>query len=142
MKQQLYLIRGIPGQGKSTFASKLHALLGSKAKWFEQDQWRGPPGPNRVYKKELNPVAWAWCQGLTAQALWDKYDVIVSNTFTTLEGLKPYFLIAADLRLKGHDIEITVMHVQGPIGRSIHKTVTYERYVNEWQEYKGEFDSI
>ena len=140
MIQQLFLVRGIPGQGKSTFGNKLASAI--NAKWYESDHWRGAPDTGRVYSKELNPVAHGWCLGMTAQALWDRHNVVVSNTFVRLEHLREYFLLVKDLRLKGHTIEVTVLHVQGPIGRSIHKAVSYQGYIDEWQDYKGEFDNI
>jgi hypothetical protein len=59
-------------------------------------------------------AAHEWCQRQTDESLFYKQDTIVSNTFTTIKELKPYFEIA-----KSHNIVPQVILCQGNFG-SIH----------------------
>lgn len=92
MSKVLYLIRGLPGSGKSTFARGMASALG--APHFEADMYHMVDG---VYMWSANKVAeaHAWCQAETQNAMIAGYlDVIVSNTFTTEKELKPYLQLA------------------------------------------------
>ena len=91
---QLILIRGIPGSGKSTLAKHLKSALGSQITvHLEADMFFMK---DDVYEFDVNKLhaAHQWCQTETDNALFYKQDVIVSNTFTTIKELKPYFEIA------------------------------------------------
>lgn len=134
-KQELVILRGVPGAGKTTFSQ---VLVRAGFKHYESDAWRNF-GPERVYSSKRNIVAHAWCLVQTAQALADRHDVVVSNVFSRIEDFKPYFLLAEDLAVRGYQIKTTVMTVEGPIGRSVNTGVDYMQYVNEWERYVGEF---
>ena len=136
-KQELILLRGIPGAGKTTFGRLLQAQAGCY--FFEADQWRGE-GDERIYDYNFNPHAHAWCLGKTADSLRMGYNVAVANVFCERIKLKPYFRLAADLNKRGHKIKVTVLNVEGPKeGRSIHDKVNYQRYREAWEEYSGEY---
>lgn len=83
--RKLVLIRGLPGSGKSTLAKSLKGFV-----HLETDQFWGPD-----YKFDVSKLgeAHAWCQAQTRKWLKDE-DVVVSNTFTTIKELRPYFDIA------------------------------------------------
>ena len=133
--QELLIVRGLPGAGKSTFAE---SLVGYKH--FESDMWREISG-TRVYSGEFNEIAHAWCLGMTADALARGCQkVVVSNVFHTLDRIKPYAVLRDNLCKMGHEVRMTVIHVQGPIGRSVYTGVSYDYYLKDWEEYKGEFD--
>ena len=140
--QQLILVRGIPGEGKTTFAKMMFDTRSAVQPWvwLEQDHWRDHP-TGRIYKDRFNGTAGAWCLGRAADALRNPLsNVIVSNTFATVIKLQPYFLLAEELNMVGHDIRVTVLHVEGEkFGNSVHSSVKYERYADVWQDYKGEF---
>jgi predicted kinase len=109
----LTLIRGIPGSGKSTFAkmiSQSWILQGFQSKHFEADQYFMVDG---VYKfdRQLLRQAHAWCQQSTADALARGEHVIVSNTFTTLKEMKPYF----DM-IQSYQLQPTVLTCQSNWG--------------------------
>lgn len=87
----LTLVRGIPGSGKSTLARQLAAL--NNAVHLEADQYFMIDGEYKFDAQKLHQ-AHSWCQSSTAQALALGRQVIVSNTFTTLKELKPYFEFA------------------------------------------------
>lgn len=102
---ELILVRGLPGSGKSTLAKSLVGLSLFKAH-FEADMYFMQYG---MYKWEASKVgaAHAWCQTQTKECLADYTHVVVSNTFTTISELRPYFEIA-----KSYGIVPTVITCQ------------------------------
>lgn len=136
-RQELILLRGIPGAGKTTFGNLLNEQAGFY--FYEADQWRGE-GPERVYDYNYNPHAHAWCLGMTAEKVRQGYNVAVANVFCEIIKMKPYFMLAQDLNKRGHKIKVTVMTVEGPKeGNSIHDGVNYARYIAAWEQYNGEY---
>jgi len=87
---KLILIRGLPGSGKSTIAKRYSGAIHIEADMFHMNA-------DGVYdwKAERLGAAHKWCQDKTAKELEAGYDVVVSNTFTTIKELRPYFNIAA-----------------------------------------------
>jgi predicted kinase len=78
----LYIVRGIPGSGKTTYAEG----LGLKHH-YETDQFWGEDydfDPSRLRE------AHQWCQDVTETALADGNDVVVSNTFIRQWEIEPY----------------------------------------------------
>lgn len=158
-ERQLILLRGMPGAGKSTFAQFLASKAGGRGEDFkhvEGDQWRGF-GAEREYSSEFNENAHIYAIGYTAHLLrFTSYNIVVSNVFPTLKHLEPYFKLAQELNRREKvpfNIKVTVMHVQGPIGRSVHdgvgkgddgstNRVDYQHYADVWEDYKGEFSAV
>ena len=89
----LYIVRGIPGSGKSTFAKSLGRTH------FEADMFFMKDG---VYKFDVSKIkeAHKWCQDSvnTAMILNNtsglNETIVVSNTFTQEWEMKPYFEMA------------------------------------------------
>lgn len=138
-EQNLILIRGIPGAGKSTFARIL--TKHPNAVWFEADMWRGF-GEARRYSEEYSHNAHAWCLGKAADALRNgRAIVVVSNTFAKVAQMRPYYDVVQELiQLYGHTISITVLHVEHDktLNRSVHGDgVMYDDYINSWEEFDG-----
>ena len=81
----LYLVRGLPGSGKSTYCKGLHCFHVEADMYFMQEN---------QYK--FNPTelkdAHSFCFNITEQAMLlnNKIDIAVSNTFTQLWELQPY----------------------------------------------------
>lgn len=93
---KLILIRGLPGSGKSTLAKTLmFAPAMGVTNHREADQFFMENGE---YKFDVDRLylAHRWCQDQTRSDLEAGMNVIVSNTFTTLKELKPYFKIASE----------------------------------------------
>jgi predicted kinase len=93
----LTLIRGIPGSGKSTLARLLAERY--EGMHFEADHFFTDRDGNYNWDRNKIREAHAWCQEQTEKYLQMEVPVIVSNTFTTIKELKPYFAIAAKFDL-------------------------------------------
>jgi predicted kinase len=88
---KLFLIRGLPGSGKSTFAKTLGVPV------FEADDWFVSPAGEYLFSKEELPLAHNYCMGRTVLALASGSDVAVSNTFTQKWEMRDYLELAKQL---------------------------------------------
>lgn len=110
----LTIIRGLPGSGKSTLAKQLLQGMGTQITvHLEADQYFMVDG---VYKFDRNKLmaAHEWCLRETSDMLYYNKNVIVSNTFTTMREMRPYFECAQVLNRP-----VNVITCQGNFG-SIH----------------------
>lgn len=113
MITNLVLIRGLPGSGKSTLARDLaefHEKIGDPSLHIEADMFfmeEGKHGMKYVFDASQLHNAHKWCQDeVKARLEWfdtllrtnnNEYQqayIYVSNTFTTLKEMKPYFEMA------------------------------------------------
>ena len=87
MAGQLFLIRGLPGSGKSTTAKAL-------ADWWECVTLEADMFFMVKGKYEFDParikLAHGWCQNEARKYLKDGTNVIVANTFTQKWEMQPY----------------------------------------------------
>jgi len=84
----LYLLRGLPGAGKSTLSSKLSSNVCEADMYFMKDG---------EYKFDLNELylAHRWCRVRCEGFMSDGVDnVVVSNTLTSESELTPYIELA------------------------------------------------
>jgi predicted kinase len=107
----LTIVRGLPGSGKSTLAKR---LIGENSAHVEADMYFIDMNGQYRFDADLIMDAHDWCQRETHKHLHAGREVIVSNTFTTIRELRPYFDIAFDF-----DIRPTVISTNGIFG-SIH----------------------
>lgn len=91
----LYLLRGLPGSGKSTFAASLNIGL-CGALWVEADSYF--LNDDMTYKFDASKLAEAHkeCQDRVRMGMGIGIDIIVSNTLTTEKELKPYLKLAEE----------------------------------------------
>lgn len=103
---KLLLVRGLPGSGKSTIAKNLIGFY----QHVETDMFWMVDGE---YKWEASRLgeAHAWCLNRTRELMTAGFSPVVSNTFTTVKEMRPYFDLA-----KEFGIVPTVMVVQNEWG--------------------------
>ncbi len=97
----LYIIRGIPGSGKSTFAKKLAKEL--NCQYFEADQYFTDDKGVYNFDPPKIGAAHAWCFREVEKALKRGNDVIVSNTFIKQWELDKYIEVSKEFK---HNITI------------------------------------
>ncbi len=74
----LYIVRGVPGSGKSTFAKSLNPDAHYEADMYHTDKWGNYNwDPKKVRESH------EWCRRMVKEAMADgKNRIAVSNTFT------------------------------------------------------------
>lgn len=129
MTQELVLIRGLPGSGKSTRA-KVYAKKGYKH--FEADdlftyKGRYKYDPTRI--KEAHML----CQGRAAGALEKGHSVVVANTFVKRWEMQPYILMAERVG--------ALCRIEEATGtwRNVHRVPeeVIERMRGQWEPWNG-----
>jgi len=109
--KKLFLIRGICGAGKSTFAKTIGGIV------LEADQYFIDP-KTQEYKFDVSKLkdAHADCQRRCAEWMKIGHQIVVSNTFTQEWEMKPYFDMA-----KEHDYQVFSIIVENRHGgKNIH----------------------
>lgn len=76
----LFIIRGLPGSGKTTLANDLANLL--NAKHYEADMYFTDRDGKYNFEPKLIKQAHEWCYLNTTVALLEKHITIVANTFS------------------------------------------------------------
>ena len=104
----LTLIRGLPGSGKTSLADE---LIDAYTRGIEADSYFYDHYGNYVFDETKLRAAHEWCQHQTREMLKDGYNVLVSNTFTTLREMKEYYLMAKEL-----GATLNVITCQGQFG--------------------------
>ena len=106
----MILVRGLPGSGKSTIAKTLIGFyMHVEADMF----WINDCGEYDFDIKRIGE-AHSWCQNRVYELMAAGFSVVVSNTFTTLKEMAPYFEMARDF-----DCVPQIIACQGQYG-SIH----------------------
>lgn len=91
--QTLYLVRGVPGSGKTTLGLKLLAE-GMVSSLYEADMWFTDDDGRYHYDKGSVSLAHRWCRHQTLVAIQRGESVVVCNTFSRPHELKPYINMA------------------------------------------------
>jgi len=86
---KLFIIRGLPGSGKTTLAREINAMC-----HYEADMWFERFNGGKFDASKLKE-AHAWCLEQTHDALANYHDVVVANTFTRHWEYAPYLESAA-----------------------------------------------
>jgi predicted kinase len=111
MKNTLYITRGIPGSGKSTFAKSLNCPYFEADMFFEKDG---------EYNFDISKIkdAHAWCQEQVEDAMkfnqetkgLKNSEIAVSNTFTQEWEMAPYYELANKYNYKVFSIIVENRH--------------------------------
>ena len=129
-EQELIIIRGLPGSGKSTKAKELITEI-DWAIHCEADMFHVIGGK---YCFNLDRVGdgHKWCQAETALWLNRGRTVIVSNTYTTMAEMQPYLDLA-----ERYDVAVRVIEMKGDWG-SIHGVPEpiIKKMAERWEEYE------
>lgn len=119
--KQLFLIRGLPGSGKTTFANFLmdFTLYDITVCMFAADDYFMDEHGNYNFDASKLGAAHKQCETLTEESMASPDDetvIIVHNTFTTEKELKPYLSLA-----KKYGFDVTTMIIENRHGnKSVH----------------------
>ena len=132
MNQQLVLMRGLPGAGKST-AARAWASSGANRVHVETDMWFERDGTYMFDASKLSE-AHTWCQQACKAALQQGKSVVVSNTFVKRWEMQPYLDMA-----KAFNIEVQVKQATGNF-TNIHGVPqeVINRMRNNWEQITQE----
>ena len=103
-KGHLYIVRGVPGSGKSTYAKELKSWY-EGVYHFEADMWFERSGEYKFDPTDLHR-AHRWCLNTVQTTLNQGKKVVVANTFTTYKELKDYLKYA---KANGHGVTLITM---------------------------------
>ena len=85
----LYIIRGAPGSGKTTFGHRLR--VGGLVRYvYSADDWMVDADGNYSFSPRALPKCHELCQTATESALLECEGVAVCNTFTRIWEMQPY----------------------------------------------------
>jgi predicted kinase len=105
MNKELFLLRGLPGAGKSTLAK---ALGGNH---IEADMFHIDENGNYNWKPEKVKAAHSWCQNMVGSWMSDGVErIIVSNTFTQEWEMEFYYKWALDFNYKVFSLVVENRH--------------------------------
>ena len=91
MEKILYVVRGCPGSGKSTFAKTLGG------QHYEADMYFIDEEGNYNFDVTKIKDAHQWCQSFVETDMVLEYPkIVVSNTFTQEWEMEPYFKLAKE----------------------------------------------
>jgi adenylate kinase family enzyme len=109
MEKVLYIVRGVPGSGKSTFAKSLGGTH------FETDKFFMVDGEYKFDGTKIKE-AHKWCQDSVNTAMLLNHTaglnsiIVVSNTFTQEWEMEPYFQMANYFDYKVFSIVVENRH--------------------------------
>lgn len=131
-ENKLIIIRGLPGSGKSTKAKEIVCCDDTETtKHYEADMFHIINGEYCFNVKNIKD-AHKWCQASTAYWLNRGCTVVVSNTFTTIKEMEPYFEMA-----KQYGAYIEVIEMKENYG-NVHNVPedVLQKMADRWEEYK------
>ena len=102
--KNLYLVRGLPGAGKSTIANALGNVV-LAADMFHTDE-------NGVYNYDTSKAreAHEWCRNETQRAMTHEVTIAVANTFVRDSEIQPYIDLAKIYGYRVHTIVVENRH--------------------------------
>ena len=105
MEKVLFIVRGLPGSGKSTFAKTLGG------QHYEADMFFIDEDGNYKFDGTKIKDAHKWCQSFVKTDMMLEYPkIVVSNTFTQEWEMKPYIDLAKEHGYKVFTIVVENRH--------------------------------
>lgn len=102
--KELFLLRGLPGAGKSTLAKSLNEV------YFEADQYFIEFHEYKFDASKLKD-AHMWCLSRTNHAMYDDLPrIVVSNTFTQEWEMKEYYKLAEKYNYRVYSLIVENRH--------------------------------
>jgi predicted kinase len=114
--KELFLLRGLPGAGKSTLANSIEAYHVEADMFFVH-------GVTNEYKFDASKLGKAheWCQSVVDVCMSDKLrKIAVSNTFTMEWEMQPYFDLAEKYGYRVYSLVVENRHGESE-NTNIHK---------------------
>jgi predicted kinase len=110
MEKILYLVRGCPGSGKTTFAKTLGSIIIEADQYFVDDKgnYKFDGSKIKLAHEYCRAQTEAWMQTKGDQVNTDK--ITVSNTFTQEWEMEPYFEMAKKHGYKVFSIVVENRH--------------------------------
>ena len=105
-KKTLYIVRGVSGSGKTTYAKELSERYACR--YFEADMWFVRGDGEYIFDPKELPRAHRWCFDEVYAEMQNGRTVIVSNTFTRTWEMRNYIEAAVD-----HGYEIRIITCRG-----------------------------
>jgi cytidylate kinase len=102
--QTLFIIRGLPGSGKTTYAAALSKRLGIP--YNEADMYFTDKDGNYNFDGTKIGDAHDWCGDQVYASVVEGQSVIVSNTFTTWKEMEMYVQMAAQFGFRAKMIQM------------------------------------
>ena len=108
MSKELFLLRGLPGAGKSTLAK---ILVGERDYCHkEADMYHVNSNGEYKWKPENVKAAHEWCQSEVEFLMKYEHTVVVSNTFTQEWEMQAYYDLAKKYGYKVNSIVVENRH--------------------------------
>lgn len=124
----LYLVRGLPGSGKSSYARSLGCLV------VEADMWN-MRGGRHVYDHSRMGAAHEWCLAKAKETMELGLDIAVANTFAHAKFMEPYVEHAQKIGCPVTIVECRKVYgTHHPVPRKVIDTMrkTWEAVPEEW----------
>jgi predicted kinase len=123
----LYIVRGLPGSGKSTYSKSLGCFHIEADMYFVYDG---------KYEFDIGSISSAhkWCIDIVYNAMFSGADICVSNTFTVYDEIRPYIELC-----KKFYYDLKIITLTADYG-SVHGVPdeTIQRMRDRWEHIDGE----
>lgn len=129
MEKTLYIIRGLPGSGKTTLAKKLAPTCRFEADDFFIDE-NGEYDFDARLLRQAHHACW---QGVRDAMKHDEPVIAVANTFTQMWEMVPYLEFAKEYGYTPNVIEL--LNSYGSIHDVPQENVV--RMADRWESYNG-----
>lgn len=129
----LVLVRGLPGAGKTTFSNLIEVNDWTDVEHFETDNYWKRNGPYEFDASKLKE-AHEWNQEQVENLMKGGFHlgtIVVSNTFTTEEEMRPYFELAEKYKYNVFTIIVENRHGNTSVHNVPEKTI--ERMKNRFE---------